>query len=276
MEVNSIFAVDLDGTLLRSDGSFSSSDLKSLGDLRAEGCSVVLATGRSPFSLQRCLRGRELPVDWYVLSSGAGIMNSRGTIRLSHTLSSMDTLAVHEAFESLGIGDISIQGPFPEAHMLHWMQGAHGDDFNRRLEMYRGFSHRVDSAEMESSELIGFAEPEKAAGLIRDLEKILGPEFSIIRATSPIDHSTVWIEVFPRGVNKGAACEFIRRDLSVEKKYTGAVGNDWNDIHMLEWAGTAFAVENAPDQLTGKFISVASNDNSGVSEAVARWKEITA
>jgi hydroxymethylpyrimidine pyrophosphatase-like HAD family hydrolase len=77
-------------------------------------------------------------------------------------------------------------------------------------------------------------------------------------------------------VNKGSACEFIRRDLSIEKKFTGAIGNDWNDIHMLEWAGTAFVVGNAPDELTGRFMPVASNDNEGVSAAVTIWMGIVA
>ncbi|HRW77435.1 MAG TPA: HAD hydrolase family protein, partial [Candidatus Sabulitectum sp.] len=62
MKTTSIFATDLDGTLLRSDGSFARKDIRGLEELRRAGCAVILATGRSPFSLERCLAGRKLPV----------------------------------------------------------------------------------------------------------------------------------------------------------------------------------------------------------------------
>jgi len=271
MNATSIFATDFDGTLLRDDGSLSETDLRSLEQLRSKGCSVVLATGRSPFSLQRCLGDRVLPVDWYVLSSGAGVMNSKGTTRLSHSLSGGETLEVHSAFSRLGVSDISIQGPFPDAHFLHWMHGHHGDDFNNRLELYRGYSRKVDSAEMESSEVIGFVEPGDAEAVIEGLTTLLGTGFSIIRATSPIDHRTVWIEVFPGGVNKASACEFIRRELGVEPEFTAAVGNDWNDVQMLEWAGSSFLMENAPAGLMGRFRAVPSNSAGGVTTAAKIW-----
>jgi hydroxymethylpyrimidine pyrophosphatase-like HAD family hydrolase len=121
MDNTSIFATDFDGTLLRSDGSFSEIDISALTALGRQGCSVVLASGRNPFSLKRCLGERTLPVDWYVLSSGAVILNSEGTIEVSHALPAGDTAEIHKALSNLGIEDFSIQGPFPDSHILHWM-----------------------------------------------------------------------------------------------------------------------------------------------------------
>lgn len=274
MKYTSIFVTDFDGTLARDDRSMSSKDLESLEGLREQGCAVVLASGRSPFSLWRSLDGRKLPVDWFVLSSGAGVMNSRGTVKLSHLLSPGDTSEIHSALSSLGIRDISIQGPFPDAHKLHWIPGNHGSDFRKRLEFYRGYSQEIESPEMESSEIIGFVSPELADGVLSELASLIGDRYSIIRATSPLDHRTVWIEVFPAGVNKGSGCEFICSELGVQKENTAAVGNDWNDVHMLEWASTSFVVSNAPEALRKKFMNVASNEDNGVADAVSRWLEM--
>ncbi len=273
MKAASMFVTDFDGTLLKTDGTFSPGDLSALQMLRDSGCAVVLASGRSPFSLWRCLGNRRLPVDWYVLSSGAGVLNSRGTVCLSHTLSAMQTREIHMAFQSLGIEDVFIQGPFPDAHRIHWIPGDHGREFNGRLELYRGHTEEIDSPEVTASEVIGFTGPGGAESVIGKLSDQLGEDYSVIRATSPIDHRTVWIEVFPRGVHKGSGCEFIRNELGIHEERTAAVGNDWNDTHMLNWACFPFVVENAPDALLRKYPSVPSNDHGGVAAAAAKWLE---
>ena len=274
MDVFAAFATDFDGTLLRSDGSFSEEDLNSLENLRNFGCAVILATGRSAFSLNRCLRGRSLPVDRFVLSSGGGILDGKGKTISYKTLSPEETLRIHSVFSSMGIEDISIQGPFPHNHKLHWIPGSHGEDFRRRLELYRGHSMEIDNAEMPSSEVIGFVEPNVAENFIEKISDSLGPDYSVIRATSPIDHSTVWVEVFPRGVNKGSACEGIRRELGIEPSKTAAVGNDWNDVHMLRWASAAFLVENSPAELKKDRVTVPSCDSNGVARAAEIWLEM--
>jgi HAD superfamily hydrolase (TIGR01484 family) len=273
MKHRSIFATDFDGTLACGGEPPSEQDLNSLSRLRDSGCLVVLATGRSPFSLFRALGGVKLPVDWYVLSSGAGVMCGEGNTVLSRTLTAHQTLEVHRAFSSLGVEDTSIQGPFPDAHMLHWMDGDHGDDFHRRLSMYRGFSRKIDSAAMEASEVIGFVAPHRAVEVQEGLRSILGSGYSVVRATSPIDHSTVWMEVFAAGVNKASACGFIMNQAGIPEKTTGAVGNDWNDIDMLEWAEHPFVVGNSPDSMLKKYTVVSPCGAGGVAEAARLFME---
>jgi len=45
------------------------------------------------------------------------------------------------------------------------------------------------------------------------------------------------------------------------------VGNDYNDLDLLEWAGKSYVVENAPTDLKARFPAVASNNHGGVAEA---------
>ena len=272
MKKTSLFATDLDGTLLRNDGTVSSRDIEALQTLRDTGTAVVLATGRSPFSLQKCLNGRTLPVDWFVLSSGAGVLNSKGDVVLSSSLNASETQDIHSAFFELGVMDTSIQGVFPDAHITHWMEGDHCLDFKKRLAYYRSSSKIVTSPQIPSTEVIGFVHPEKAVTILEELNKRIGSRFSIVRATSPIDHNTVWVEVFPKGINKASACDSIRKTLEIQLEHTAAVGNDWNDIQMLSWAGRAFVTENAPPALLAKFENVPSNQNHAVASAAELWR----
>lgn len=271
MKKTSLISTDLDGTLLRNDGTFSARDISALESLREKGCAVVLATGRSPMSLQMSLAGVKLPVDWYVLSSGAGILDSAGNVTMSRTLSSDDTAVVHKAFADLGITDTSIQGTFPDAHVLHWMEGEHCLDFRKRLACFRAFSKKITSPGIPSTEVMGFVQPDQADYALSALQEIIGEKFSIIRATSPLDHKTVWIEVFAPGVSKATACELIRKELEIPHERTAAVGNDWNDIQMLRWAKRSFIASNAPEALLNEFENVPSNQNNAVSIAIERW-----
>ncbi len=271
MKKTSLFATDLDGTLLRNDGTLSARDISALESLREEGCAVVLATGRSPLSLQKCLGKIELPVDWFVLSSGAGVLDAEGNVTMSRVLSPGDTAVIHNAFAQLGITDTSIQGTFPDAHILHWMDGKHCLDFKKRLAYYRDFSKKITDPEIPSTEVIGFVQPGQAGSALSALHEIIGEKFSIVRATSPIDHKTVWIEVFAPGVNKASACEMIRKGLEIPLELTAAVGNDWNDIQMLRWAKRSYISSNAPEPLLCEFENVPSNQNNAVATAIERW-----
>ncbi|MCK5036132.1 MAG: HAD-IIB family hydrolase [Candidatus Sabulitectum sp.] len=271
MKKTSLFATDLDGTLLRNDGTFSARDISALESLREKGCAVVLATGRSPVSLQKCLGKMELPMNWYVLSSGAGILDSAGNVTMSRILSSDDTAVIHRAFAEQGITDTSIQGTFPDAHILYWMDGKHCLDFKKRLACFRAFSNKITDPGIPSTEVMGFVQPDQADYALSALQETIGDKFSIIRVTSPIDHETVWIEVFAKGVSKASACEMIRKELDIPLEFTAAVGNDWNDIQMLRWAKQSYISSNAPEPLLCEFENVPSNQNNAVATAIERW-----
>ena len=47
-----------------------------------------------------------------------------------------------------------------------------------------------------------------------------------------------------------------------------AVGNDYNDLDLLNWAGQAFAVLNAPLQIRKRFRTVPANNDCGLTRAV--------
>ena len=47
------------------------------------------------------------------------------------------------------------------------------------------------------------------------------------------------LDLLPRGVSKGWALERLARRLGMDRKETMAIGDNWNDVDMLEWAGQA-------------------------------------
>jgi hypothetical protein len=50
-----------------------------------------------------------------------------------------------------------------------------------------------------------------------------------------------------------------------------AIGNDYNDLAILQHAAHSYVVANAPEELTRRFATVASNNDNGVAQAVSMW-----
>jgi hydroxymethylpyrimidine pyrophosphatase-like HAD family hydrolase len=106
--------------------------------------------------------------------------------------------------------------------------------------------------------------------LIQILRKAM-PDFNIIQTTSPLDGCSTWIEIFPATVSKSLASAWLAAAFGLDADQTLSVGNDYNDVDLLEWAASSFVVSNAPPDLTGRFQTVASNDDCGVAEAISKW-----
>src|SRR5436309_8376781 len=84
----SLVATDLDGTLLRSDGSVSERTRQTLGKVRAAGCFVVVVTARAPLWLRDVLRDLALGSAYAVCSNGAIVQDfERDQPLLHHPLS---------------------------------------------------------------------------------------------------------------------------------------------------------------------------------------------
>ena len=57
------------------------------------------------------------------------------------------------------------------------------------------------------------------------------------------------LDLLPPGVSKGWALERLAGRLGVDRKETMAIGDNWNDVDMLEWAGQAVMMGNAAQEL---------------------------
>lgn len=81
------------------------------------------------------------------------------------------------------------------------------------------------------------------------------------------------LDLLPPGVSKGWALERLARRLGVDRKETLAIGDNWNDVDMLEWAGQAFMMGNAAQELRTMakmrgWKQAPSNDKDGVAHVV--------
>ena len=262
---------DLDGTLLSSNSDYSSKNLSTLHLLGEMGIIRVIATGRSPYSASKVIPN-DFPIDYLVFSSGAGIIRwSDKSIVYTTELNSSKVQEIIDLFVDSSV-DFMVQEPIPQNHIFHYhSSGGSNPDFDRRLAVYKDFCSPL---------ILGISYPDNATQLIAVLppnpelfysleSKLTGVK--VIRATSPLDGESIWMEIFPEGVSKGHSVDWLCKFLgNIQPNEILAIGNDYNDLDLLNYTPNSYLVSNAPDELKQKFKVVASNDESGFAEAVEK------
>ena len=87
-----------------------------------------------------------------------------------------------------------------------------------------------------------------------------------------LDHGARWCEILPPGVNKGSGVERMLATLGVNPADALACGDAENDVEMLALCGVGAAMANAqPDAIAAADVTVASNADDGVADAVHRF-----
>ena len=112
-----------------------------------------------------------------------------------------------------------------------------------------------------------------------DSESVLGSlraelsDLHVILATSPLDAASRWLEVFPAEVSKAKAAAWLADRYGIAHAHSFAIGNDYNDVSMLDWAATATVVANAPPDLRARYDNAPSHSASGFAAAALAWVE---
>lgn len=271
-----LFITDFDGTLLRTDGTFAQTDLDALKMLKRLGIRTAVATGRSLYSFINS-PGLDLPVDYIIFTTGAGVVTQSGHKLLYQVSLSAGAVAQTLEFLKKSKLDFMLHHPVPENHRFVFRRiNPDNADFESRLERYREFGKPLaadfGSGFGKAAQFLAVVPHNKTRESLIDVRRGL-PGLSVVRSTSPLDHKSTWIELFHPDVSKGRTAAWLASELQVNRTDTMAVGNDYNDLDLLEWAAFSYVVENAPDDLKCRFRQVASNNNGGVAEAINHWLE---
>lgn len=272
-----LFIMDFDGTLLRSDRTFADIDIDALKQLGARGCIRAIATGRSLYSFNTAAV-TDLPVDFVIFSTGAGVLqNVDGKIVRRVSLEPSEVTRGFEVLKANQL-DFMVHHLIPDNHMFSYFQSKEENaDFERRLKIYNQFAipFKGDSDGFgPATQLLAVVPPRRANAVLEKIRKQL-TGFNVIQTTSPLDGKSTWIEIFPTTVSKSQTAAWLANGLGIDKQRSVSVGNDYNDMDLLEWTANGYVVDNAPADLKSRFAGVASNNNGGVAEAARRWLQDT-
>ena len=268
-----LVAVDLDGTLLSSTREIAEETRQALAACVDAGVAVAIVTGRRFPSARPYVA--KLPIDPFVgANSGAIIKNGIAGRLLRVCLLPRDVAeAVLDIAAEAGIEPIVHDGPNGEGHLIL------REDARVLPHVGRYLSQTIPPPIWVPSLVLG-RDPVQigfAAGLteIRELAEHLTRELavasvSIIKTEYPLEDLAL-LDVLAADANKASALKFLSTLIGVPMSETLAIGDNWNDLDMLEAAGLGVVMANAVEELKNKgFAETTTNDEAGAAKAIHR------
>ncbi|KEY56552.1 sugar-phosphatase [Serratia sp. DD3] len=263
-----LIAIDMDGTLLNPQHQITPAVKQAISAARAQGVKVVLATGRPYVGVQDylCQLDMQGADDFCITYNGALVLKAAdGTCILQETLSFDDYLYFEQLARQLGV---------------HY----HAFDFdtlytpNKNIGKYTireagitGIPLKYRSVEemdrtLRFPKVMMIDEPELLEHAIAHLPAEAGERYTIMKS------APFYLEILHQRVDKGAGVKMLADHLGIKQQNVMALGDQGNDIAMIEYAGVGVAMGNAIAELKeiAQFVT-STNTEDGVARAIEKF-----
>ncbi|HEX3352938.1 MAG TPA: Cof-type HAD-IIB family hydrolase [Terriglobales bacterium] len=265
-----LLALDIDGTLLNPEFQISPTDMAALRRVRKEGIEVVVVTGRRhTFALPIV---QQLGFDLWVISSNGGVTRSLAGETFHRDLLPSQTcrrLCIHMqefrgntvlTFDTEGKGAIVLEHMNElNVSIQRWLE--------KNLQ-YIDFVIPIENSLTSDPVQAMFCGP---IARMKEAQAALGSsglDITVLRTEYPGRDLSI-VDVLNQGCSKGHALERWANYRGIPRKEVMAIGDNYNDIEMLAFAGVPFIMGNASEELRGNGWSVTlSNEQNGVAAAI--------
>lgn len=266
-----LVAIDMDGTLLNSNNEISKRTCNAIEEATKQGVHIVLATGRILKSAEHYANNIDL--NSYILAcNGAIIMNESKDIIYNQPMNLEIAKRVMELGRELGIYyHFYDRSKFYSNIFIKEI----ANYYNTSTSKLKGQSIDIDIFEdynellsRENFEVYKFLfiddTKEKLAELRRELST-----FKEINVSSSWDNN---LEIMDNRVSKGLSLEFLSKKLNIDPKDIIAIGDNENDLSMIQFAGLGVAMGNGDDFIKRQAdIITSTNNEDGVAKIIEKY-----
>jgi Cof subfamily protein (haloacid dehalogenase superfamily) len=268
-----LFVADMDGTLLNDHKELSDKDIQTIKKLQYFGIKFAVATGRHDSMIKSYLKHLDLHVP--VISCNGAIVREpfSDQVFLSQALPKEQSLNVIDICKESNAG-----------FHIYGHESIFGEKLNHKMLYYHNLNKTLPSDEqtklvvVPNCKDIVIDEPEPLYKFLilsdesRDLLDIIEhlSEFDGLNVTQSMP---MLCDVMKTGITKAYALQRLSQSLGIKREEIAAIGDQHNDIDLIEYAGLGIAVANAEDALKAKadIVTIANNNQDAVSEAIERF-----
>ena len=251
-----LVAIDMDGTLLPTVGqALTPRVARALKAAQEAGITVAIATGRRAAYTAPILDGHGLRADTPLITSNGAVVRTLGGEAIDRCqLEARVARGLCGLLRPFGVLVFTFDKPGRGELVLEELEQASGR-ISVWVEANRNAIEVVKPLELA---LIDGDDPIQGMvtghlGMMRKAEAALkASEWSgsceCVRTEYPERDLSI-LDLLPPGISKGWALERLAARLGVDRKETMAIGDNWNDVDMLEWAGQGVMMGNAAFEL---------------------------
>ena len=265
-----LLAIDIDGTLLNPEFQISPVDMAALRRVRAQGIEVVVVTGRRhTFALPIV---QQLGFDLWVISSNGAVTRSLAGETFHRDLlpaaTCLDLCTKMQEFRGNTVltFDIEAKGAIVLEHMRDL-----NASIQRWLEknlQYIDFVIPIENSLTKDPVQAMFCGRIERMKLAQAALAASGLDITVLRTEYPVRDLSI-VDVLNQGCSKGHALERWANFRGIPREQVMAIGDNYNDIEMLAFAGVPFIMGNASEELRGNGWAVTlTNEQNGVAAAI--------
>ncbi len=259
-----LVASDLDGTLVRTDGTVSDRTRKAIHDAVERGLAVAFVTGRPPRWLTEIAEATG-HTGVAVAANGAVLYDLRSeSVLREHPL----------APEALAVLTEELRATFPGVRFAVEYGLHFGYEPGYRHDWEITPDHDRHGNPLPPPRVADLAELIRRPGVKllakdrdADPDEFMAQAARLLAGRATVTHSSSHglLEIAAPGVTKASGLAEVAASLGVRPDEVVAIGDMPNDVPMLEWVGRGYAVANAhPAVLAAADEVLASNDEDAV------------
>lgn len=265
-----LIACDLDETLISRDRTISEENISAIKSAVKQGVKFVLATGRGYNSVHDTLKQLDLyeKPDQYVISYNGGAITENKGEKLDYfqgiTFEEADALYRR----GLTYDHICIHVYTPD---MVWVRNFYPEEkeyLAARQPCTEIFTDNIDFLKDKPIVKVIYMNTDydylnRIASEISDLTQNMSISYS----------SNRYLEINRKGVSKGAGLQKLCQIAGIDPKETIAIGDNYNDLPMIQEAGLGVGVANTVEEMKKDcdFITDADCDHSAVAEVIHRF-----
>ena len=241
MNITTLAAIDLDGTLLGSDHAMSAGNHAAIRRVVDAGAVIVLASGRQFSTIDVFAKKLGLSSDVPIIAYNGAMIRTHGGETWFHqplpaeaSAAIVTYCAAHDLHLNLYLNDVLFV-----RDDTHWS---------------RMYQKRTGTVPQITGDLACFDGEQPTKLLLIDtcentdrLQAHFQAEFGDILTITKTEDE--YLEFMAPNVSKGRALAETAKRLGLSANQCAAFGDSYNDISMLEWAGLGVAMENARPEL---------------------------
>jgi hypothetical protein len=290
-----LIAIDMDGTLLHTDGHVSERNLAAIREAEANGIEVAIATGRRHCYAMRVLRELDRPVHTALISSNGTVIRTLGSELLHREHMPLETarwLCEHvKDFRGtlvLTFDKVRQDGEDDRGALVCEGVEELNENIGRWMEVNEPYIEHVSPIEQALDDaapiqmmLCGPIKRmrEAEANLLRDpritnVDGACEPGIEVALHRTEYPHRDLCIlDILPAGCSKASALLHLAELRGIDASEILAIGDNWNDVPMLQIAGQSAVMANAPEGLRALaaergWLIAPSNDEDGVASVI--------
>lgn len=253
--MNKIFFIDSDGTLRHDDGTITEETKDKIAEIKNQGDLVVICTGRPRYHAVRVASIANAS-NYVISSNGSEIYDTENNELIYSKYIDKDT------FTNLYKDSIE--------HDIRMLCALENTEYATKyiVDNCQRLLTDENVEELANKDIRQILIIDKNKEKVDNFKKLVKEKYNVkILEYQDIPEDETWFSLIHKDASKGNAIIALSKYLGIPLQNTIAIGNDNNDISMMDQSGLGIAVENATEKLKeAAELIIPSNNEDGVAE----------